>query len=44
MTEIELRRKELERLIAKKEFKLSDSEVVTKALEFEKGIKNTGSC
>ncbi|MBQ9598504.1 MAG: Spo0E family sporulation regulatory protein-aspartic acid phosphatase [Clostridia bacterium] len=44
MTEIEAKREELDRLIAAKEFRLTDGEVLKKALEFEKGIKNTGSC
>ena len=40
MTEIELMRKELDRLIIEKEFNLADTDVVRKALEFEAKSKN----
>lgn len=43
MTEIEAKRKELDRLIAAKEFRLTDDEVLKKALEFEKIAKNMDS-
>ncbi|MBQ3471362.1 MAG: Spo0E family sporulation regulatory protein-aspartic acid phosphatase [Clostridia bacterium] len=43
MTEIEAKRKELDRLIAAKEFRLTDGEVLKKALEFEKIANNMDS-
>ena len=43
MTEIEAKRMELDRLIAAKEFRLTDDEVLKKALEFEKIAKNMDS-
>ena len=43
MTEMEQRRKELDRLIISKNFNLSDNEIIKRALELENSIKNTGS-
>lgn len=39
MTEIELMRKELDRLIIEKEFNLADEDVVAQSLQFEKKCK-----